>query len=126
MQGRNWGARWGGADERQRRAKAKRRVKRGPESGPPQHEPDSLVLHLAARSYKGTWNEFPVENWFVLSRNEAAKLLPAGEVAVGQLAEFREEKTSSLLTRCLPDGFAYPRHTKHRNVEQSLTATLCL
>ena len=57
-------------------------VKPAPQSRPPRSEPNSLVLHVAARASEGTWNEFPVESWIVLSRAEAARLLPVGDVAV--------------------------------------------
>src|SRR5207244_7110110 len=34
-------------------------VKPGPQSRPPASGPESVILHLVARSSKGTWNEFP-------------------------------------------------------------------
>ena len=55
-------------------------VKPVPQSHPPKSAPGSLVLHTVARSYQGTWNEFPVEDWTVLSPAETNKLLPAGAV----------------------------------------------
>jgi hypothetical protein len=52
-----------------------------PQSAPPEHDPDALVLHLVARyaHVGGSWNEFPSENWLVLGRGEWKKLLPAGD-----------------------------------------------
>src|SRR5262249_6596284 len=36
-----------------------------PQSGPPKTPPDALLLHLTARKLteKGSWNEFPSEDW---------------------------------------------------------------
>jgi len=94
------------------------------QSHPPGSGADSLVLHLAARSYKGTWNEFPVENWFVLGRKETATLLPAGDVIAQQSWELDREVTARFLTKFLPNGFAYASYHKPGIVEQSLKATV--
>ena len=95
-----------------------------PQSSPPRSGADSLVLHLAARSSKGTWNEFPVENWTVLRRAEAMKLVPAGDVKVGTTWELDEGVTSRFLTNFLPNGFGYASYHKSEVVEQSLKATV--
>jgi hypothetical protein len=95
-----------------------------PQSTPPPGAEDSLVLHLAARSFKGTWNEFPVESWTVLTRAEAMKLLPAGDVKVGTSWELNKDVTARFLTNFLPNGFNYASHHKVRIEEQSLKATV--
>jgi hypothetical protein len=99
-------------------------VKPGPQSRPPKSDADSLVLHLAARSYKGTWNEFPVENWIVLSRKEAATLLPAGDVTVGQSWELDKDVSARFLTKFLPNGYGYASYHKTSIREQALKATV--
>lgn len=99
-------------------------VKPAPQSRPPKCEPDSLVLHVAARSSKGTWNEFPVENWIVLSRREAANLLPAGDVTLGKSWELDKEIAARFLTKFLPNGYGYAGYHKTQIVEQSLKATV--
>jgi hypothetical protein len=95
-----------------------------PQSCPPPCEAGSLVLHLAARSYKGTWNEFPVENWTVLSPAEAAKLTPGGDVAVGKSWEIDREVSAKFLTNFVPNGFNYAAYHKVTILEQSLKATV--
>jgi hypothetical protein len=45
----------------------------------PECPAESIALHLTARSLdgRGAWSEFPVENWIVLDRSEAAQFLPS-------------------------------------------------
>jgi hypothetical protein len=99
-------------------------VKPSPQSCPPPSAEDSFVLHLAARASKGTWNEFPVENWTVLRRAEAMKLAPAGDVKVGTTWELNKDVTSRFLTNFLPNGFNYASYHKTTIEEQSLKATV--
>jgi hypothetical protein len=58
-----------------------------PQSKPPAHRPDDVVLHLVARyvdadgapeKVRHTYHELPAENWIVLDRSEGARLLPSG------------------------------------------------
>lgn len=52
-------------------------VKPHPMSRPPADAPGSLVIHLVSRALEGgSWHEFPVENWIVLSGPEWGQLLP--------------------------------------------------
>lgn len=95
-----------------------------PQSRPPKSAADAVVLHLAARSCKGTWNEFPVENWIVLSRAEAANLLPAGDVTVAKSWELDKAITAHFLTKFLPNGYGYASYHKTQVVEQALKATV--
>ena len=104
--------------------KGKPVVKPSPQSTRPSSAADSLVLHLAARSSKGTWNEFPVENWTVLSRGEVMKLLPAGDVKVGTSWELNKGVTAPFLMNFLPNGFGYASYHETKIEEQSLKATV--
>jgi len=60
-------------------------VKPVPQSRPPQHDADAVVLHLIARGSKAAfpWRVFPAENWIVLERGEWMDLLPPGHAVVG-------------------------------------------
>lgn len=47
---------------------------------PPKGEEGGLVLHLVSRfDHRGSWGEFPSENWIVLGRADVGKLLPPDE-----------------------------------------------
>jgi len=55
-----------------------------PQSAPPQVEPGAPAIHLVARKLDAnkTWNEFPSENWIVLTRQEWDQIMPPPDVAV--------------------------------------------
>jgi hypothetical protein len=110
--------------EKLRTAGGETLVKPSPQSCPPVADRGSLVLHLAASSHKGTWNEFPVENWFVLSRTQAAKLLPAGDVVEGKSWDLDRDLSSTFLVKFLPNGYAYASHHKTQIMNQELRATV--
>jgi len=58
------------------------------QSVPPPAPADAVALHLISRGDdRGSWGEFPAENWIVLAREDWSKLLPAGEVTLGQTWE---------------------------------------
>ena len=99
-------------------------VKPEPQSSPPKSAAGSLVLHLVARSSKGTWNEFPVENWTVLDRGEVVKLLPERDVKVGDSWELDKAITARFLKDFLPNGFNYASYHAVTIGEQSLRATV--
>jgi hypothetical protein len=73
-------------------------------SKPPQHEPDSLVLHLTARVLKAGsgWDAFPAENWIVLSRTQWTKFLPPGHLSPGKSWDIDKEAAAALLTYFYP------------------------
>lgn len=75
-----------------------------PQSQPPRHEPDSLVLHLVARGSRTgfPWRMFPAENWIVLRRAEWSNLLPSGNINVGSSWSFNETLTRKLLENVYP------------------------
>lgn len=55
------------------------------QSPPPPTPADGVALHLVAgRDDRGSWGEFPAENWIVLGREDWSKLLPARDVTLGQ------------------------------------------
>ena len=104
--------------------KGKPVVEPSPQSASPSSAADSLVLHLAARSSKGTWNEFPVENWTVLRRAEVVKLLPAGDVKVGTSWELDKGVTAPFMKNFLPNGFGYASYHETTIEEQTSKATV--
>jgi hypothetical protein len=92
----------------------------------PPCEPDSLALHLTARTLdgKGSWNDFPVEDWIVLTNAESKQLLPSSEaISVGRSREIPGELATKLLTHFYP---ATENNDVTKNVfeKQSLTATI--
>ena len=70
----------------------------------PKSTPSSLILHLTARSLdgRGSWGEFPVENWILLDRAQWTKFLPAGEAEVGSSWEVEPEVAARLLRYFYP------------------------
>jgi RNA polymerase sigma factor (sigma-70 family) len=81
------------------------------QSRPPSHAPDDLVLHLVARyvnnsgaveQTRGTYHEFPAENWLVFGRTEAARLLPREECRIGLEWTPAEDLASLILTHFYP------------------------
>jgi hypothetical protein len=94
----------------------------GPQSIPPPAPADTLTLHLIARGDdRGSWGEFPAENWIVLNREDWSKLLPAGAVSPGQTWVFDQNVSARILT------YFYPQTENNdaridRIEQQSLTA----
>jgi hypothetical protein len=74
-----------------------------PQSAPPKAAADGLVLHLVSRAdQRGSWGEFPGENWIVLTRAEWAKLLPAGALRAGQAWDLDRDAAARILTYFYP------------------------
>lgn len=77
-----------------------------PQSQPPKAPADSLVLHLTARKIsekgRGSWNEFPAEDWIVLSAEQWRGLLPSGKVQVGDSWQVDNKTSTPILTRFFP------------------------
>ena len=94
----------------------------GPQSIPPPAAADTLTLHLIARGDdRGSWGEFPAENWIVLNRGDWSKLLPAAPVSPGQTWAFDQDVSARILT------YFYPQTENNdaridRIERQSLTA----
>jgi len=55
-----------------------------PQSAPPRVEPGAPAIHLVSRKLTDnkTWNEFPSENWLMLSREEWDRILPPAGAAL--------------------------------------------
>src|SRR5262249_10555623 len=75
-----------------------------PQSAPPKRPADALLLHLTARKLvqKGSWNEFPSEDWIVLEAEHWHKLLPAGDPKVGDSWTVDQAVSTPILTRFFP------------------------
>jgi hypothetical protein len=60
-------------------------------------------LHLISRGDdRGSWGQFPAENWIVLKREEWSTLLPTGEVRPGQTWELDRDVSAKVLTYFYP------------------------
>jgi hypothetical protein len=97
-------------------------VKVVPQSAAPEAAPDALVLHLTARGFnKGSWREFPSENWMTFSRDEWAKF--TGKAEVGSSWEIDKDVAAKLLTHFYPQTENNDVST-NRIDQQSLKATV--
>lgn len=98
-----------------------------PQSRPPRHDPDSLVLHLIARGSRQAfpWREFPAENWIVLSRADWMSLLPPGEMNAGLSWSFEKALADKLLTDFYPETEDVDTNVDRSRIERgSLRATV--
>jgi hypothetical protein len=115
-------------------AKGKPVVKPMPQVVPPKVPPGSLILHLTARKLiePGSWNEFPSEDFIILDKEEAGKLLPKDKAETGVAWEIDKKMTRHLLTHFFPQTeTTTPREDlllaedgphKHRIEQQQLKA----
>jgi hypothetical protein len=88
-------------------------VKPVPQSAPPKTAADALMLHLVSRGDdRGSWGEFPAENWIVLTREEWSKLIPADPVKQGQSWDLDREVSARVL------AYFYPQ-TENNNATPS-------
>jgi len=96
-----------------------------PQSCQPVGEPGCLTLHLVARSLdgRGAWNEFPVENWIVLSPAEVKKFLGPEKIPVGGTWAIEREISTKILTHFYP-ATENNDVSKNKFERQSLTATV--
>ena len=96
-----------------------------PQSHPPECEKDSVPLHLVACSLdgRGAWNEFPVENWIVLSRDEANKFIAPETFSPGTTWDIDREVATKLLTHFYPAS-ENNDISKNKFDRQSLKATV--
>jgi hypothetical protein len=73
------------------------------QSTAPSAPADAVTLHLVSRGDdRGSWGEFPAENWIVLTRDDWPKLLPTGEVSPGQTWELDRAVSAKILTYFYP------------------------
>jgi hypothetical protein len=74
-----------------------------PQSAPPPASADAVTLHLVSRGDdRGSWAQFPAENWIVLGREDWSRILPAGDVEPGQTWEFDRDVSARILTYFYP------------------------
>jgi hypothetical protein len=102
-----------------------------PQSVPPKRDAGSLLFHLASRyDHRGSWGEFPSENWIALKRADWKQWLPSDSVKPGQTWEVPRAPAGLLLTYFFPQtevcSFAElvdENGTYHHRIEQQqLTA----
>ena len=65
---------------------------------------DALLLQLTARKLtgKGSWNEFPSEDWIILARNQWEKLAPPAGAKVGSSWDLDKAVSAHVLTHFFP------------------------
>lgn len=74
-----------------------------PQSAPPPRPADAVALHLISRGDdRGSWGEFPAENWIVLAREDWSRLVPSGDVTMGQTWELDRGVSARILTYFYP------------------------
>jgi hypothetical protein len=74
-----------------------------PQSAPPVVPANAITLHLISRGDdRGSWGQFPAENWIVLERPDWKKLLPPGDVTPGQMWELDRDVSAKILTYFYP------------------------
>jgi len=112
-----------------------------PQSEPPKVAKGEIVLHLTARKItekgKGSWNEFPAEDWIVLSAQQWKKLLRPAEdrqIHVGDSWNVDIEASTPILIRFYPQTECCTANDwellsatgkyKHRLEDQSLRGTV--
>jgi hypothetical protein len=107
-----------------------------PQSAPPEKPAGALLLHLTARKLaeKGSWNEFPSEDWIVLKAEQWQKLLPADNAKVGDSWAIDPAESTPILTRFFPQTecctakdsvlLSETSAYKHRLEEQALKGTV--
>ncbi len=98
----------------------------GPQSTPPPAPADAVTLHLISRGDdRGSWAEFPAENWIVLTREDWPKILPTGDVSPGQTWELDREVSARVLTYFYPqtenNDARVDRIEKHSLTAKALT-----
>ena len=74
-----------------------------PQSAPPPAPADAVVLHLISRGDdRGSWGQFPAENWIVLGHADWSRLLPTGDVIPGTTWELDRDISARILTYFYP------------------------
>jgi hypothetical protein len=93
----------------------------------PAPAPDgAITLHLVSRGNdRGSWGQFPAENWIVLTREDWSKLLPTGDVNPGQWWELDRGVGARILTYFYPqtenNDASTDRIEKHLLIARALT-----
>jgi len=101
-------------------------VSLSPQSTPPPSPAGAITLHLVSRGNdRGSWGQFPAENWIVLTRADWSKLLPTGDVNPGQWWELDRDVGARILTYFYPqtenNDARLDRIVKHLLIARVLT-----
>ena len=73
------------------------------QSARPPSPAGAITLHLVSRGDdRGSWGQFPAENWIVLIREDWSKLLPAGDVQPRDMWELDQDVSARVLTYFYP------------------------
>jgi len=90
--------------EEQKLAKGDPVVKPEPQNPAPKVPADALLLQLTARKLtpKYSWNEFPSEDWIVLTKEQWKKLVPAADVKAGTAWDIDKAVSAHILTHFFP------------------------
>ena len=78
-------------------------IKPTPQAPPPRAEKNDLVLHLVSRyDHRGSWAEFPAENYIVLKQQDWEKLQPPEDAKPGATWDIDKEVAVQFLTYFFP------------------------
>jgi hypothetical protein len=78
-------------------------IKPTPQASPPKADKNDLVLHLVARyDNRGSWAEFPAENYIVLKQKDWEKLRPPEDVKPGATWDIDKDVAIQFLTYFFP------------------------
>jgi hypothetical protein len=73
------------------------------QAAPPRAAAGELVFHLVSRyDHRGSWAEFPAENYIVLGQSDVGQLLPDARLAQGLTWEVARTPAGKLLTYFFP------------------------
>jgi hypothetical protein len=73
------------------------------QAAPPRAAAGELVFHLVSRyDHRGSWAEFPAENYIVLGKSDLAQLLPGARLTRGLTWEVASTPAGKLLTYFFP------------------------
>jgi hypothetical protein len=78
-------------------------VKPAPQSVAPKRDPDRVLVHLVSRyDHRGSWAEFPAENWVQLAKADWTQWLPTDAPRPGQTWDVPKKAAAPLLTYFFP------------------------
>ena len=78
-------------------------IKPTPQAPPPKADKNELVLHLVSRyDHRGSWAEFPAENYIVLKQPDWEKLRPSDDAKPGATWDIDKEVAVQFLTYFFP------------------------
>jgi hypothetical protein len=78
-------------------------VKPSPQSVAPRRDPGGVLLHLVSRyDRRGSWAEFPAENWVPLAKADWSRWLPSSAPRPGQSWDVPKDAATPLRTYVFP------------------------